>query len=82
MSDQGIGHNAQLKSITDRINHLENEKKDLSEAITEIYAEAKSNGYNPKALRAVIRRQRADARKLAELEADTATYMAALGMLP
>lgn len=81
MTDPGHNSNAQLKSITERINKLEDEKKDISDAIGEIYAEAKGNGYNPKALRVVIRRRRADAKKLAELEADADAYMAALGMI-
>ena len=73
------GHN-QLKSITERINRLEDEKKEAADAIREIYAEAKSNGFNPKALRVVIRKQRADAKKAAELQADVDAYMAALGI--
>jgi uncharacterized protein (UPF0335 family) len=86
MSEPAIGHNStaagdQLKSITDRINRLEDEKKDISNSINDLYAEAKSNGYNPKALRVVVRRQRADAQKQAELDADTDAYMAALGMV-
>ncbi len=81
MTETGHNSNAQLKAITERINKLEDDKKDISDAIRDVYAEAKSNGLNPKALRVVIRRQRADAKKLAELEAETETYMAALGML-
>jgi len=71
----------QLKSITERINHLEDEKKTITGDIAEVYAEAKSAGYNPKALRVIIRKQRADAKKAAELEADVEIMMAALGML-
>ena len=71
----------QLKSITERINHLEDEKKTIAGDIAEIYAEAKSAGYNPKALRVIIRKQRADAKKAAELEADVEVMMAALGTL-
>ena len=76
------GHNSkeQLRSITERINHLEDEKKALSDDIRDVYAEAKSNGYNPTAIRAVVRRQRADQKKAAELAADVDAYMAALGM--
>lgn len=73
------GHN-QLRSITERINHLEDEKKTISDDIRDVYAEAKGNGYNPKALRVVIRKQRADAKKAAELAADVDAYLMALGM--
>lgn len=82
MSEVGHNSNAQLKAICERINRLEDEKKDVSENIKDVYAEAKSNGYDIPALRAVIKRQRADAQKLAEHEALVETLMASLGMLP
>lgn len=75
-----LGHNGQLKAITERINRLEDDKKTIADDIRDVYAEAKSNGYNPKALRMVIRKQRADAKKEAELEADLDAYMVELGM--
>lgn len=81
MSEPSIGHN-QLKSITERINTLEDQKKDITNDIRDVYEEAKSNGFNPKALRVVVRQQRADAKKAAELQADVDAYMAALGLLP
>ena len=89
MYDVTIVHNSstavaadQLRAIIERIERLEEDKKAISDDIKDVYAEAKGNGYNPKALRVVVQRRKADARKLAELEADTAAYMAALGMLP
>lgn len=74
------GHN-QLTSITERINRLEDQKRDTAKDIAEVYLEAKGNGFNPKALRVIIRKQRADTKKAAELQADVDAYMAALGML-
>jgi uncharacterized protein (UPF0335 family) len=76
------GHNSkeQLKSIVSRINVLEDTKKEISDDITDVYAEAKGNGFNPKALRVIVRKQRADAKKAAALEADVQAYMAAMGM--
>lgn len=79
MEQPGIGHN-QLKSITERINRLEDDKKAIADDIRDVYAEAKSNGFNPTALRVVVRKQRADAKKEAELQADVDAYMAALGL--
>lgn len=73
------GHN-QLTSITERINRLEDDKKAIADDIRDVYAEAKGNGFNPKALRVIVRKQRQDARKAAELAADVDAYMAALGM--
>jgi len=74
-----IGHNGQLKSVVDRINNLENEKKSISDDIKDVYSEAKGNGFNPQALRVIVRKQRADAKKAAELEADVQAYMVAMG---
>ena len=79
--EAGHNSNAQLKSITERINRLEDEKKVIADDIRDVYAEAKGNGYNPAALRAIVRKQRADAKKVAELQADIDAYMAALGMM-
>lgn len=70
----------QLKSIIERIERLTEEKQTFSDDIRDVYAEAKGNGFNPKALRVVIRKQRADAKKAAELAADVDAYMSALGM--
>ena len=71
----------QLKSIIDRIERLEEEKKGLSDDIREIYAEAKGNGFDPKILRQIIRLRKmaeADRREQEEL---LDTYKSALGML-
>lgn len=81
MNEPGHNSNGQLKALTDRINRLEDEKKQTSDDIRDIYAEAKANGFDPKALRVVIRRQRADAKKLAEHEAVVELYMQNLGMI-
>lgn len=80
-----IGHNSiakdQLASIVSRINRLEDDKKAIGDDIRDVYAEAQSAGLNPKAVRVIVRRQRADAKKIAELEADVDLYMASLGMI-
>jgi len=76
----GPGDN-QLKSILARINTLEDQKKDTSDDIRDVYTEAKGNGFNPKALRVVVRKQRADQKAAAELAVDVDAYMTALGML-
>ncbi len=80
MSKPQAGHNGQLQAITERINRLEDAKKETSDDIRDVYAEAKGNGFNPKAIRAIIRRQRADQKAAAELAADIETYMFELGM--
>ena len=82
MDAQPQGHNSkeQIRSIVERINRLEDDKKTISDDIHDVYLEAKGNRFNPKALRIIVHKQRADKKKAAELEADVSAYMAALGM--
>jgi uncharacterized protein (UPF0335 family) len=81
MTEQGHNSNQQLKSIVERIEHVEVEIKDLQTGRTEIYAEAKSHGYDVKALKAAVSRRKADANKRAEHEAQVDLYMNALASL-
>lgn len=75
------GHNSQLVTIVERIERVEAEIKDLQTGRNEIYAEAKSNGHNVKALKDAVRRRKTDANKRAEHEAEVERYMAALASL-
>ena len=50
----------QLKSIIERIERLEEEKKTISDDIRDVYAEAKGNGYDVKALRTIVRMRKQD----------------------
>ena len=81
MTDPGHNTNAQLKSIVSRIEKLEEEKASIASDIKDIYAESKANGFDVKALRAIIRMRKQDANKLAEHEAIVDVYLNALGML-
>lgn len=81
MTNQGHNSNAQIKALAERIERTEAEIKELQTGRNEIYAEAKSQGHNVKALKAAIRRRKADAEKLAEHEAQVDVYMAALESL-
>ena len=71
----------QLKAIVERIERLEEEKKTISDDIRDVYAEAKGNGYDVKALRTIVRLRKQDANERAEQETILETYMLALGML-
>ena len=71
----------QLKSIIERIERLEEEKKTLSDDIRDVYAEAKGNGFDVKALRTIIRLRKQDPNERQEEESILETYMNALGML-
>jgi uncharacterized protein (UPF0335 family) len=71
---------AKLKSFVERVEKLEEEKKAISEDIREVYAEAKADGFDVKALRAVIRMYRQDSDQRKEYEALVDLYRDALGM--
>ena len=71
---------AKLKSLVERVEKLEEEKKAISEDIREVYAEAKGDGFDVKALRAVIRMYRQDREERREYEALVDLYRDALGM--
>ena len=71
----------QLKSIIERIERLEEEKKALADDIRDVYAEAKVNGYDVKDLRTIIRMRKQDANERAEEGTILETYMSALGMI-
>ena len=79
-----IGHNSiakdQLKSIIERVERLEEDKAAIVTDIKEVYLEAKGNGYDTKALRAIVRYRKEDAQDRAEREAIFETYLAALGV--
>ncbi len=69
-----------LRSFIQRIERLEEEKKTISDDIREVYAEAKSNGYDPKVMRQVVRIRKLDDADRQEQEAILETYLSALGM--
>jgi uncharacterized protein (UPF0335 family) len=71
----------QLKSIIERVERLEEEKKTLSDDVRDVYAEAKGNGYDVKALRTIVRMRKQDANERAEQETILELYMQSLGML-
>ena len=71
-----------LRSIVERIERLEEEKAALATDIREVYSEAKGNGFDVKALRAIIRLRKKEQHEREEEEAVLATYMHALGMAP
>ena len=72
----------QLKSIVERIERLEEEKKTIAGDIKEVYAEAKANGFDTKIPRKVISLRKKDAAEREEEESMLDVYLAALGMIP
>ncbi len=70
-----------LKAFIERIERLEEEKKAIADDIRDVYAEAKGNGFDVKALRTIVRMRKQDANERAEQETIVETYMQALGMM-
>ncbi len=84
-----IGHNSidkntaeLLKRYIDGIEAFEEQKKDLSESIKEIFDEAKSAGFDVKTIRSVLKIRKQPAEKVDEAQYLIDTYMKALEELP
>lgn len=71
----------QLKAFLERIERLEEEKSAIAGDIKEVYAEAKSSGFDTKAMRTIVRMRKQDDMERKEQEAVLETYLHALGML-
>lgn len=72
----------QLKSIIARVEKLEEEKQGIAADIKDVFAEAKGNGFDVKAIRTIIKMRKMDASEREEEETILDTYLHALGMLP
>jgi uncharacterized protein (UPF0335 family) len=68
----------QLRAIVERIEHIEEEIKELTEAKKEIYLEAKGNGFDVKILREVIRVRKQDQKERDEQESLLDVYLQAI----
>jgi len=69
-----------LRSLVDRIERLEEERKALGGDIRDIYAEAKSAGFDVKVLRQLIRVRKQEPADVEEQETLLDVYRRALGM--
>ncbi len=70
----GIIAKEQLKQYIARIERLEIEKAELSLDIKEVFAEAKSNGFDIKTMKQVLKLMKLDRNKLAELDSMLELY--------
>jgi uncharacterized protein (UPF0335 family) len=68
----------QLRTIVERIERLDEEIKELNEGKREIFAEAKSNGFDVKVLREVLRVRKKDKQERDEQETLLDLYMHAI----
>jgi uncharacterized protein (UPF0335 family) len=68
----------QLRTIVERIEHIDEEIKELNEGKREIFAEAKSNGFDVKVIREVIRVRKKDKEERDEQETLLDLYLQAI----
>ena len=68
----------QLRAIVERIEHVEEEIKELTDTKKEIYLEAKSNGFDVKIIREVIRLRKQASKERDELETLIEEYWQAI----
>ena len=77
---EGAVSNDQLRLFIERIERLEEEKKGVSDDVRDVYSEAKSNGYDAKIMRQIVRLRKMTNDDRAEMEAVLETYKSALGL--
>ncbi len=70
----------QLNTFIDRIERLEEEKKELSADIREVFSEAKGAGFDVKVMRQVLKLRKMDPADRAETEFLRDEYKKLLGM--
>lgn len=70
----------QLRLFIERIERLEEEKKSFADDIRDVYNEAKSNGYDTKTMRGIVRLRKMEKHHRDEADALMETYRVALGM--
>ena len=80
MAEVGSVAGDRLRTIIERIERLEDEKKALSDDIREVYSEAKGAGFDIKIIRQIVRLRKMDASDRSEMEQVLEVYKRALEM--
>ncbi|NJL50326.1 MAG: DUF2312 domain-containing protein [Blastochloris sp.] len=78
MSQPGDVAGDQLRAIVERIEHIDEEIKELTEAKKEVFLEAKGNGFDVKILREVLRVRKEDQKERDERETLLDLYLDAI----
>lgn len=71
----------ELRLLIERAERLEEEKKGIADDIKDVFAEAKSRGYDPKAIKKIMSIRKKKREEYQEEEMILETYMQALGMI-
>ena len=80
MADAGGIAADRLKSFIERIERLEEEKKGIADDVRDVYSEAKSNGYDTRTMRMIVRLRKMETHTRQEQDALLDTYRIALGL--
>lgn len=72
----------ELRQFIERIERLEEEKVNISQNIKDIFTQAKSSGFDTKAMKAVLKQRKMEQAEIDEQENLVDLYKRALGMLP
>ncbi|NRA30393.1 MAG: DUF2312 domain-containing protein [Parvularculaceae bacterium] len=68
-----------LRLFIERVERLEEEKKEVMDQIKEVFAEAKGEGYDTKVMRQIVRLRKMDTADRQEQEALLDLYLSAIG---
>nr|WP_245826503.1 DUF2312 domain-containing protein [Rhodobacter aestuarii] len=71
----------ELRQFIEQYEHLDAEKKDITEQQKDVMAEAKARGYDTKVMKKIIALRKRDKNDVTEEEAIMDIYKAALGMV-
>ena len=79
MADSGVAAE-RLAGFIERLERLEDEKRDVADQIRDVFAEAKGEGFDVKTMRQVLKLRRMKPHDRSEQEELLEVYKAALGM--
>lgn len=71
----------QLRLFIERVERLEEEKRGITEDVKDVYLEMKSQGFDTKTVRAIVRLRRMEKHQRDEADALLETYRNALGLV-
>lgn len=77
---EGAVSDDQLRLFIERVERLEEEKKGVTDDVRDVYSEAKSQGYDTKIMRQIVRLRKMSQQDRQEMEAILDMYKAALGL--
>ena len=78
--ETGAVESTKLRSYIERIERLEEDKAGIASDVRDVFAEAKSNGFDVKAMRQILKLRKTKANERTEAEYMLALYKRALGM--